>query len=99
MFSGTDGSIRSRITTLGLIDLENKRAGGFGIGKVPVLSASATEVRFGSSALEEEAGSHRIEGQFDPIGGGMEIVVRSAKRPSEISLRMELSCQTAQPIS
>ena len=99
MFSGAGASIETHLTTTGLLDLKEKRAGGFGIGKLPVLSASATEVRFGNSALEQAAGTQRIEGSFDPASGDMKIVVRSEKRPSEISIRMELSCRTMPPVS
>jgi hypothetical protein len=97
MFAGTDGAAESRITTLGLIDIEHRRAGGFGIGKVPVLFASASEIRFGSSAVAE-ASAQRIEGSFDRESGDMTIVVRSAK-PAEILIRMELSCRIADPVS
>jgi hypothetical protein len=98
IFTGSGGLTESQITTLGLIDIENKRAGGFGIGKVPVLSASAMQVRFGSSALDE-AGRHQIEGSFDRASGDVAITVRSQKRPAEILIRMELSCRVAEPVS
>jgi hypothetical protein len=97
MFAGAGRSTESRIATVGLIDIENKRAGGFGLGKVPVLLASATEIRFGSSALDA-AGSQQIEGSFDLASGDMAITVRSRKRPAEILIRMELSCRVAEPV-
>jgi hypothetical protein len=99
MYSGDSGSTESRITTVGLIDIENKRAGGFGLGKVPVLQASATEIRFGTPALEEGAGGQRIEGSFQRASGDMSITVRSRSRPSEILIRMELACRVAEPVS
>ena len=98
MFTGTDGLTESRIMTRGLIDSEHKRAGGFGIGKLPVLEASASKIRFGSSALDE-ATAQRIEGSFDRASGAMAITVRSQKRPAEILIRMELSCRIAEPVS
>jgi hypothetical protein len=98
MFSGEGGSAESRIATVGLIDLDNKRAGGFGVGKLPVLFASATEIRFGSSALDAD-GPQRIEGSFDRASGEMSIVVRSQRRPAETVIRMALSCRLAAPVS
>jgi hypothetical protein len=98
MFSGTDGVTESRITTLGLIDIEHKRAGGFGIGRVPVAYVSASEIRFGSSTLDEAEGQP-VEGSFDRATGEMTIAVRSQKRPAEILIRMELSCRIAEPVS
>ena len=98
LFSGAVGLTESRIATTGLIDIENRRAGGFGLGNVPVLSASAMQVRFGSSALDEGS-SQQIEGSFDRASGDMAITVRSQKRPAEILIRMELSCRVAEPVS
>jgi hypothetical protein len=98
MFTGSGGLTESRVATLGLIDIEHKRAGGFGLGKLPVLSASAMEVRFGSSALDEGSGQ-QIEGSFDRASGDVAITVRSQKRPAEILIRMELSCRVAEPVS
>jgi hypothetical protein len=97
MFTGTDGATESRITTRGLIDIEHKSAGGFGIGRVPVAFVSASEVRFGSSAVDETG--QPIEGAFDRATGAMTIAVRSQKQPAEILIRMELSCRIAEPVS
>jgi hypothetical protein len=97
MFTGTDGATESRITTLGLIDIEHKRAGGFGIGRVPVAFVSASEVRFGSSTVDETG--QPIEGVFNRATGEMTIAVRSQKRPAEILIRMELSCRITEPVS
>jgi hypothetical protein len=97
MFTGTNGATESRITTRGLIDIEHKRAGGFGVGRVPVAYVSASEVRFGSSTVDETG--QPIEGVFNRATGEMTIAVRSQKRPAEILIRMELSCRITEPVS
>lgn len=98
MFSGAAGAIESRITTAGMIDIRSKSAGGFGIGRVPVLFASAGEIRFGTAALDA-AGGQPIEGWFDRESRKMSIRVRSRKQPTEIVIRMELACKPAAPVS
>jgi hypothetical protein len=83
----------SRIVADGMVDLRRMRVLGLGIGSATVVSATAAEVRFGSSAVRETVGAHTIEGTIDRISGETRVVVRSAGASGAVVIAMDLDCQ------
>lgn len=83
----------SRIVAEGMVDLPSMRVLGLGIGSAPIVSATAEEVRFGSSPVREAVGAHAVEGTIDRISGETRVVVRSAGVSGAIVIAMDLECR------
>lgn len=83
----------SRILADGVVNLQSMRVRGFGMGSTTVISASATEVEFGSTALMEMRQGHTVEGTLNRQTGRTRIVVRSVKDVSSVLIDMDLECQ------
>jgi hypothetical protein len=83
----------SRIVADGIIDFLEMRVRGFGIGSAPIVSATAEEIKFGSSPVEMTVGAHTIEGSVDRISGETRVVVWSPKTPRSVVIAMNLDCR------
>lgn len=83
----------SRIVADGMVDLLHMRVLGLGIGSAPIVSATADEVKFGSSPVRQAVGAHTIEGTIDRVSGETRVVVRSARDSRSIVIAMDLDCQ------
>ena len=99
MIAGEDETPGNRIVADGIVDFLKKQVRGFGIGSVPIVFASAAEVRFGSSPFAEPRDAPTIEGTIDRASGKTRIVVRSSKEPAGILIAMTLDCRLTPSVS
>lgn len=93
MMTGGQEPPGSRILADGIVDFPGMRVRGFGIGSAPIVSATAAEIRFGSSPVKANVGAHAVEGTINRISGETRVVVRSAKAPSAVVIAMDLDCR------
>jgi hypothetical protein len=99
MIAGDHETPGSRIVADGIVDFLKKQVRGFGVGSVPIIFASAAEVRFGSSPIEEPLDAPTIEGTIDRTTGKTRIVVRSSKEPARALIAMTLDCRLTPSVS
>jgi hypothetical protein len=83
----------SRIIADGIVDFSEMRVRGLGIGSAQIVSATAAEIRFGSSPFKATVGAHAVEGTINRISGETRLVVRLPKAPSAVVIAMDLDCR------
>jgi hypothetical protein len=101
----------SRIVANGVVDLENLRVAGFGIGSEPIVSLTSRIVSFGTAAAPGHEGTvvrvtdrspttvgpqgTVVEGIYDRTSGATTIIVRSAADRGNVVLAMTLDCTSS----